>query len=93
MLITIGTITQSSFPSTNYVQTGRIPLGNASGRPAIAPEKQILTFLWSIGNQEPARAVADRFDITKSSYHRVFRRVVQATVDLCGQYIRWPLGE
>ena len=45
------------------VQTGCIPLGNAFGRPVIAPEKQ------------------------------VFRRVVQATVDLCGQYIRWPLGE
>lgn len=75
------------------VQTGHIPLGNAFGREVIAPEKQVLTFLWSIGNQEPARSIADRFDITKSSYNRVFRRVVQATVGLCGQYIRWPHGE
>ena len=75
------------------VQTGHIPLGNAFGRQVIAPEKQVLTFLCSIGNQELARSVADRFDITKSSYNRVFGRVVQVTVDLSGQYIRWPHRE
>ena len=37
--------------------TGRIPLGNGSGRVAILPSKQVLAFLWSMANQEPARAV------------------------------------
>ena len=48
--------------------TGRIPLGNGSGRAAIPPPKQVLAFLWCMANQEPARAVADRFDITLSSH-------------------------
>ena len=36
------------------MRTGRIPLGNTSGRPAIPPAKQVLAFLWSMGNLEPA---------------------------------------
>ena len=71
------------------LQTGLIPLGNNSGRPVIAPQKQVLTFLWGIGNQEPGRAVAHRFDLTKSTCNRVFRRVAQVIVDLCNQYIKW----
>ena len=42
--------------------TGRIPPGNGSGQAAILPSKQVLAFLWSMANQEPAQAVADRFD-------------------------------
>ena len=37
--------------------TGRIRLGNGFGRAAILPSKQVLAFLWSMANQEPARAV------------------------------------
>lgn len=73
--------------SLEIMQTGQIPIRNSSGRPVIAPQKQILAFLWRIANQEPARAVADRFDLTSSSVNRVFRRVVLAAVSLCGQYI------
>ena len=47
--------------------TGRIPLVNGSGRAAIPPPKQVLAFLCCMANQKPARAVADRFDITLSS--------------------------
>ena len=74
------------------IPTGRIPLGNRSGRAAILPEKQVLAFLWSMANQEPARAVAHWFNITLSSVDRVLKRVSQATVDLSGQCIRWPNG-
>ena len=31
--------------------TGRIPLGNESGRAAIPPPKQVLAFLWCMANQ------------------------------------------
>ena len=79
--------------SREIMQTGEIPTGNPAGRPVITPEKQILAFLWRIGNQEPARAVADRFDLTCSTVDRVFRRVVRATGSLCRQYIKWPSGE
>ena len=79
--------------SREILRMGHIPLGNPSARPVIQPQKQILTFLWGMANQEPARAIADRFDITRSSYNRVFRRVVMAAVGLCNEYIRWPTGE
>ena len=46
-----------------------------------------------MANQEPTRAVADRFDITLSSVNRVLQRVSQAAFDLSGQYIQWPNGE
>ena len=62
--------------------TGRIPLGNTSGRPAIPPVKQVLAFLWNMGNQETAWAVADRFSITMSSVNRILIRLSQAVVDL-----------
>ena len=79
--------------SREIMRTGQIPIRNSSGRPVIAPQKQILVFLWRIANQEPARAVADRFVLTSSSVDRVFRRVVLAAVSLCGQYIKWPTGK
>ena len=63
------------------MRMGRIPLGNTSGRPAIPPAKQVLAFLWSIGNQQPARAVADRFSITMSSVNRILIRLSQAVVE------------
>ena len=72
--------------SQDIMQTGRIPLGNSSGRPAIPPKKQILAFLWTMTNQEPAQAVAGRFDITISSINRVLCRVTQATPIYTTQY-------
>ena len=78
--------------SREIIRRGRIPLGNPSGRPVIPPQKQILTLLWDMANQEPARAIADRLDITSSSCNRVFRRVM-AVVDLCHAYIKRPMGE
>ena len=63
------------------MRTGRIPLGNTSGKPAIPPVKQVLAFMWSMGNQEPARAVADSFNITMSSVNRILIRLSQAVAD------------
>ena len=74
------------------MRTGRIPLGNTSGRPVIPPAKQVLAFLWSTGNQEPARAVANRFNIAMSSVNPILIRLSQAAVDLSGHYITWPDG-
>ena len=75
------------------VNTGRIPLGNVKGRPPIPPEKQVLLFVWCMANQECARLVADRFDVTMSSVDRVLRRVAQGLLELCPRYIKWPSGK
>jgi len=71
----------------------RISLSDTSGRPAIPPAKQVLAFLWSMGNQEPAGAVADRFNITMSTVNRILVRLSQAAVDLSGHYMKWPDGD
>jgi len=68
--------------SRKIIRRGGIPLGNPSGRPVIPPQKQILTFLSGMTNQEPARAISNRFVVTRSSYSRVFRSVAMAVKDL-----------
>ena len=75
------------------VDTGRIPLGNVKGRPPMPPEKQVLLFVWCMANQECARLVADRFDVTMCSVDRVLRRVAQGLLELCPRYIKWPSGK
>ncbi|XP_068671115.1 putative nuclease HARBI1 [Montipora foliosa] len=73
------------------IRTGAIPLDNPSGgRPIIAPEKQVLLSLWTMANKEPNRAIADRFNVTMSSAHRAFRRVMLAVLNLYPEYIKWP---
>ena len=64
--------------------TGRIPIGNSSGRAPIPPAKQILAFLWSPVNEEPTQTVADRFNITLSSVNHVLQRINQTAIDLSG---------
>lgn len=68
--------------------TGRIPIGNSSGRAPIPRAKQILVFLWSTANEEPTQTVADRFNITLSSVNHVLQRINQTAIDLSGRYIR-----
>lgn len=74
------------------VNTGRIPLSNR-GRERIPPEKQVLIFVWTMANQEVSRLVADRFNITLSSMHRVLTRCALGVTDLCATYIKWPDGK
>ena len=63
------------------------------GRAAIPFEKQVLTFIWFISNQEVMRSVSDRFNVTLSSLERILLRVSGACVDLKQQYIKWPSGK
>jgi len=77
----------SEFLCREIINTGRIPMGQP-----IPPVKQVLALLWSKANQEPARFVADRFDITMSSVDRVLQRGTQALADLSSEYIKWPNG-
>ena len=86
-------LTRATFEalSREIVNTGRIPLNNR-GRERIPPEKQVLIFVWTMANQEVTRLVADRFNITLSSTHRVLNRCALGVTDLCATYIKWPNG-
>ena len=74
------------------INTDRILITNR-GREHIPPEKQVLAFVWMMANQESSRSVADRFNITLSSLHRVLKRCSRGLTDLCGTYIKWPDGK
>ena len=64
------------------------------GRPVIDLEKQVLITMWILGNPECLRSVADRFNVTKSSAFRVYRRICEAIANnLSGQLIKFPSGQ
>ena len=55
-------------------------------------QMQVLITIWILGNPECLRSVADRFNITKSSAFRVYRKICEAiTNNLSGQYMKNPL--
>lgn len=64
------------------------------GRTTIDLQKQLLITVWILGNPECLRSVADRFNVTKSSAFRVYRRVCGAIANnLSGQLIKFPSGQ
>ena len=55
---------------------------------------EVLITIWILGNPECLRSVADRFDITKSSVFRNYRRICAAIADnLSGRLIKFPSGQ
>ena len=71
---------------------GTWPDENCGGHHApLTVQKSLLVYLWTMGNPDTIRSIADRFGITKSSAIRSNRRV---RVVLCGPllalYIKWP---
>ncbi|KAL9950713.1 hypothetical protein ACROYT_G043259 [Oculina patagonica] len=63
------------------------------GRKPISVEKHLLLTLWFLGNQEPFRSVADRFNVSESCAFNCLRRVCQALKNMAGTVIVWPKGE
>ena len=64
------------------------------GRAPIDLRKQLLITLWVLGNQESTGSISDRFDVTRSSVYRVYRRVCKAIVNyLADRFIKFPTGE
>ena len=70
-----------------------LPHGQRNGgRSTIDLQKQVLITIWILRNPECLRSVADRFNITKSSAFRVYRKICGAiTNNLAGQYMKYPL--
>lgn len=48
----------------------------AAGRPQISHEKDLLMMLWYIGSQETIRSIADRFNVSESTFHSHNRRLL-----------------
>ena len=70
-----------------------LPHGQRNGgRSTIDLQKQVLITIWILRNPECLRSVADRFNITKSSFLRVYRRICWAIANnLSGQHMKYLL--
>lgn len=52
-------------------------------------EKELLMFLWYIGNLESFRSMADRFGTSKGSFHSSITRVSSSLTSIMAEVIRW----
>jgi predicted DNA-binding protein YlxM (UPF0122 family) len=46
--------------------------------------------MWYIGNLESFRSMADRFGVSKSSFHASIKRVSSALLEIVPKVIQWP---
>lgn len=69
---------------TNYL------INNDPHANAISHEKAFLLTLWYLANTETFRQVSDRFDVTRSSSHRVLQQTLDFIISLKNEFIRWP---
>ncbi|XP_066590811.1 uncharacterized protein [Prorops nasuta] len=76
----------------NIVETEHILPQHTFGRKKICAEKSVLLTLWYLSNTETFRESSDRFDITKSSCHRIISKIVDLLVKKSTQYITWPIN-
>jgi hypothetical protein len=53
-------------------------------------EKDLLMFLWYIGNLKSYRSMADRFGTSKGSFHLVAKRMSSALAGIMPEVIKWP---
>ena len=70
-----------------------LPHGQRNGgRSTIDLQKQVLITIWVLRNPECLLSVADRFNVTKSSFLRVYRRICWAIANnLSGQHMKYLL--
>lgn len=60
----------------------------------ISPLKMLTVFLWFASNEAASfRVVADRFGITKSSLHKIVKRVTYFLSNLSPEIIKWPTDQ
>ena len=60
------------------------------GMPRIPVERKALIFLWYMANMNSFREISDKFNITKSSAHRIISKILLDIHHLSALYIKWP---
>ncbi|XP_011858709.1 PREDICTED: putative nuclease HARBI1 [Vollenhovia emeryi] len=55
--------------------------------------KKILLTIWIVATPESFRSVADRFGLSKSNAHVVFKEVICALKEMMPQFVKWPSAE
>lgn len=63
---------------------------NQGNHRTISLEKKLLFTIWMISKPESFLAAGDRFNLSKSSAHKIFYETSNLILPLMRQYIRWP---
>ena len=61
--------------------------------PAPNVEKELLMYLWYIGNLECFRSMADWFGTSKGSYHASIKRMSSILVSVMPEVVKWPSNQ
>ncbi|XP_067208395.1 uncharacterized protein [Linepithema humile] len=56
----------------------------------VSMEKKLMFTIWILAKPESFLAAGDRFDLGKSTGHKIFKNVINALVMLMPEYIKWP---
>ncbi|XP_045483122.1 uncharacterized protein LOC123688582 [Harmonia axyridis] len=59
----------------------------------IPSDKAVLLTIWYLSNTETFRQISDRFNLSLSSAHRTFFRVIDFLLNLRSEFIRWPTDQ
>jgi hypothetical protein len=63
----------------------------AAGRPQVSHEKDLLMMLWYIGSQETIRSIADRFNVSESTFHSHNRKMLDIFQHhFLSKFVIWP---
>ena len=61
------------------------------GKQPLSPRKQLLIYMWYIANQDALREIGNMFRVSRSTVHKVVRRVSKCICNNLKQsMIRWP---
>jgi len=75
------------------IETERVLPQHNFGREKICARKAFLMTLWYLSNTETFRQCSDRFNVTKSSCHRIITKIIEYLVKKSRQYIAWPTDQ
>jgi hypothetical protein len=78
---------------TEQVQQHNVLPSHRFGREKICAEKAILMTVWYLSNCETFRQIADRFNVTKSSAHRIIEKIVKYIISIGKRFVKWPNNE
>lgn len=85
-------LTRETFEAT-CLRLSRHDAFNRQKGPAPNVEKELLMYLWYIGNLECFRSMADRFGTSKGSYHASIKRMSSILVSVMPEVVKWPSNQ
>nr|CAI5846438.1 unnamed protein product [Callosobruchus analis] len=89
ILVPIDTISNTYMVSDEVKRNKVLPV-HKDGRKKISARKAVLMTIWYLSNTDTFREISKIFNVTKSSAHRVIRKIVQFLSQKSKSYMKWP---